>query len=79
MLDPSMLDLSILDRVSAMEDDCEVLDVGDFQPFRIDLRALSFSFSGVGGGLAGGTGDGGTLARGSSANRVFGDGWVGVS
>ena len=68
VLDLSPLGLSILDLASAIEDGCEVLDVADFQPFRIDLRVLSLSFSGGGGGLEG------TDARGSSANCGLGDG-----
>jgi hypothetical protein len=71
VLDLSPLDLSKLDRVSAIDG---VLDVADFQPFRIDLRALSFSFSGRGGALSGGMGEEGAFARGSSANRGLGDG-----
>jgi len=68
VLDLSPLDLSILDRVSAIEDDCEVLDVADFQLFRIDLGVPGLSFSGAGGGLAGG--------RGRSANRGLREGEV---
>lgn len=70
----SMLDLSILDRGSTTGGGCVALDVADFQPFRIDLRALGFSFSGGGGGLVEGMAGGGVFGRGRSENRESGDG-----
>jgi hypothetical protein len=73
MLGLSVLDLSILDRGSAIGEGWVALDVADFQPFRIDLRAASFSFSGKR-TLAGGMGGRGIFEGGRSENRELGDG-----
>lgn len=72
----SMFCFSVLDRDSVIGEGCMVLDVADFQPFRIDLRALGLSFSdrwALDGGIAGG----GVLARGRSENRGLEDGRFG--